>query len=134
MPKMVRKMSNNAAEIVNFNLHFIVRYLDLLIQLFQLELGWSEAGEKLVPSTLFNLLKYHLSLRRGMSSSVIKVLSGYSAVPKDKALLLSISNSEEEYKKWKVDEHGILDLLWEMPSLMIDSSVLVYHLKPLLPR
>ena len=69
-----------------------------------------------------------------MSSSVIKVLSGYSAVPKDKALLRSISKSEEEYKKWNVDEHGILDLLWEMPSLMIDSSVLVYHLKPLLPR
>merc|ERR1719411_1618556 len=38
------------------------------------------------------------------------------------------------YKKWKADEYGIIDLMREIPSLMVDSSVLVYHLKPLLPR
>ena len=62
------------------------------------------------------------------------VLSNYTNVPEEKTFLLSLSKSEELYKKWKVDEYGIIDLMKELPSLMVDSSVLVYHLKPLLPR
>jgi hypothetical protein len=73
-------------------------------------------------------------LRKGLSSSFLRILSDYTNVPEDKKKILSISKSEEIYKKWKIDEYGIVDLLKDMPSLMVDSSVLVYNLKPLLPR
>ena len=96
-------------------------------------IGWTTVGNS-IPSTLFNLLKYHLSVRKGLSSRFLSILSEYTSDPEDKKLLLSISKSEEAYKKWKVDEYGILDLMKDMPSLMVDSSVLVYNLKPLLPR
>ena len=97
-------------------------------------IGWTTVGENAIPATLFHLLKYHLSLRKGLSSSFLRVLSDHTNVPEHKKLLLDISKSEELYKKWKVDEYGIIDLMKDMPSLMVDSSVLVYNLKPLLPR
>ena len=96
--------------------------------------GWNEVTESFVPATLFNLLKYHLSLRQGLASSVFGVLSDYASDPQEKKLLMKISQSEKEYKKWNADEFGIIDILKEMPSLKIDSSVLCFHLKPLLPR
>ena len=96
--------------------------------------GWNEVTESFVPATLFNLLKYHLSLRHGLASSVFGVLSDYASDPQEKKLLKKISQSEKEYKKWNADEFGIIDILKEMPSLKIDSSVLCFHLKPLLPR
>ena len=95
--------------------------------------GWNKASDKL-PATLFDLLKYHLSLKKGLSSSFLGVLSGYASDPKEKELLLKISKSAEEYKKWNTDEYGIIDILQRMPSLVVDSSVLTFHLKPLLPR
>ena len=97
-------------------------------------LGWNKASDTLVPATLFDLLKYHLSLRKGLSSSFLGALSGYASDPKEKALLLKISKSDEEYKKWKADEFGIIDIMKRMTSLKVDSSVLCFHLKPLLPR
>ena len=96
--------------------------------------GWNKASDTLVPATLFNLLKYHLSLRKGLSSSFLGVLSGYASDPAEKALLLKISKSDAEYKKWKADEFGIIDIMKRMPSLKVDSSVLCFHLKPLQPR
>ena len=75
-----------------------------------------------------------MSLRKGLSSSFLGVLSGYASDPAEKALLLKISKSDAEYKKWKADEFGIIDIMKRMPSLKVDSSVLCFHLKPLLPR
>ena len=96
--------------------------------------GWNKASDTLVPATLFNLLKYHLSLRKGLSSSFLGVLSGYASDPEEKALLIKISKSDAEYKKWKADEFGVIDIMKRMPSLKVDSSVLCFHLKPLQPR
>ena len=96
--------------------------------------GWTQDSDTQTPATLFNLLKYHLSLREGISSSFYGVLSGYASNPTEKALLLKISKSEKEYKKWQADDFGIIDIMKRMPSLMVDSSVLCYYLKPLLPR
>ena len=87
-----------------------------------------------IPGTLFNLLKYHLSIKSGLSSSFLRVISDYTTDTEAKKLLINISKSEEMYKKWKVDEFGFIDLLRDIPSIMIDSSVLVYRLKPLHPR
>ena len=75
-----------------------------------------------------------MSLRKGLSSSFLGVLSGYASDPAEKALLLKISKSDAEYKKWKADEFGIIDIMKRMPSLKVDSSVLCFHLKPLQAR
>ena len=82
----------------------------------------------MVPATLFNLLKYHLSLRKGLSSSFIGALSDYASDPEEKKLLLKVSKSDEEYKKWKADEFGIIDIMQRMKSLKVDSAVLCFHL------
>ena len=123
------------SKIINENLNQIkLNHFRYKLNFSNTHLGWNKASDTLVPATLFSLLKYHLSLRKGLSSSFLGVLSGYASDPAEKALLLKISKSDAEYKKWKADEFGIIDIMKRMASLKVDSSVLCFHLKPLQPR
>ena len=97
-------------------------------------IGWNRLEVIRRPSSITDIFKYHLCLRSALLPSSLKVLSDYTNVNSDKQLLCEMSKSKELYRKWKMDKYGIVDILRVVPSLKIDSSVLVYLLNPLQPR
>ena len=61
-------------------------------------------------------------------------MAQYATDADEKEKLLKIAKSEPLYKEWKIDDFGFIDMLRRCPSLKVDSSTLVYYLKPLQPR
>ena len=123
-------------------MNIIKWYLDMLIcftsaikpWLVCYFIGWHRLEVIRRPSTLTDIFKYHLCLGSALLPSSLKALSDYTNVNSDKQLLCEVSKSKELYRKWKMDKYGIIDILRVIPSLKIDSSILVYLLKPLQPR
>ena len=61
------------------------------------------------------------------------MLAQYATEVHDKERLLKFGKFAKS-REWKIDEFGIFDVLGRCPSLKVDSSTLVYYLKPLRAR
>ena len=96
--------------------------------------GWIQAETDLPTTNLFNLLKYHVCMRSGVSKEMLQFLGDNASDSIEAANLKRLATNRREYNMWKTDHLGIVDLFQKFPSIMVDASGFVYRLKPIKPR
>ena len=83
---------------------------------------------------MFNLLKYHLDLRSTPTKSMLEFFSKHASNNTEELQLKRLALNEKAYELWKGDHPGLTDIMRNFPSILVDSSSLVYMMTPLQPR
>ena len=99
-----------------------------------MHLGWSKAENDLPATDLYNMLKYHVCMKSGVSREMLQFLSENASNPNEAAQLKRLATNRRAYNLWKTDHLGVIDVLKKFPSIMVDASGFIYRLKPLQPR
>ena len=65
---------------------------------------------------------------------MLQFLGDNASDPNESAQLKRLATNRREYKLWKMDHLGIVDVFQKFPSIMVDASGFLYRLKPMQPR
>ena len=85
--------------------------------------------------TLQELLHYYVDFRSTPTQSLLRLLSRFSKLEKEKDHLLQLGSNFDDYKKWKTEfEPNILDTFKLFPSVKVCSASLISHVPVTRPR
>ena len=96
--------------------------------------GWESTSTGLPSATLYDLFKYHISLRTVPSMELLEFLSRRVVDPVEKEELSRIATDYNAYNKWRQGWPSIVDLLKEFSSIQVGSADLAARLPIIQPR
>ena len=96
--------------------------------------GWESTNTGFPCTTLYDLFKYHISLRTVPSMELLEFLSRRVANPVEKEELSRIATDYNAYNKWRQGWPSIIDLLKEFPTIQVGSADLAARLPNIQPR